>query len=199
MNIGIDIDDTISETFETLLPYAQKYTIEELGKEAKVDLNQDFLNHFYIERMFNWNKEEAMNFWIRYYEEILRQVNIKKFASDVINKLKDNGNKIYLITARWAMENNNVEEITKRWLENNKVVYDKMFLGANDKVNLIKDNKIDIFIDDSYQNCKDVSEKTDAKVYMMNSRVNENFKIENVKRVYSWCELEHLISKKGEN
>ena len=49
------------------------------------------------------------------------------------------------------------------------------------------------------KNCKDVSEKTDAKVYMMNSRVNENFKIENVKRVYSWCELEYLISKKGEN
>lgn len=199
MNIGIDIDDTISETFETLLPYAQKYTIEELVREANVDLNQPFLNHFYIEKMFNWNKEEAMNFWIRYYEEILRQVNIKKFASDVINKLKDNGNKIYLITARWAMENNNVEKITKRWLENNKVVYDKMFLGANDKVNLIKDNKIDIFIDDSYQNCKDVSENTDAKVYMMNTRVNENFKIDNVKRVYSWCELEHLISKKGEN
>ena len=199
MNIGIDIDDTISETFETLLPYAQKYTIEELGREANVDLNQPFLNHFYIEKMFNWNKEEAMNFWIRYYEEILRQVNIKKFASDVIKKLKDNGNKIFLITARWAMENNNVEEITKRWLENNKVVYDKMFLGANEKVNLVKDNKIDIFIDDSYQNCKDVSENTDAKVYMMNTRVNENFEISNVKRVYSWCELEHLISKKGEN
>ena len=27
MNIGIDIDDTISETFEILLPYSQKYTI----------------------------------------------------------------------------------------------------------------------------------------------------------------------------
>ena len=28
MNIGIDIDDTISETFETLLPYAQKCKTE---------------------------------------------------------------------------------------------------------------------------------------------------------------------------
>lgn len=199
MNIGIDIDDTISETFETLLPYAQRYTIEELGKEAKVNLNQDFLNHFYIERMFNWNKEEAMNFWIKYYEEILRQVNIKKFASDVIKKLKNNGNKIFLITARWSMRGSNIEETTIKWLEKNNIEYDALFLDAENKVNLIKDNKIDIFIDDSYQNCKDISEKTDAKVYMMNSRVNENFKIENVKRVYSWCELEYLISKKGEN
>lgn len=32
MNIGIDIDDTISETYATLLEYAQKYTIEELKR-----------------------------------------------------------------------------------------------------------------------------------------------------------------------
>ena len=38
MNIGIDIDDTISETFETLLPYAQKYTIEDLKRESKINL-----------------------------------------------------------------------------------------------------------------------------------------------------------------
>ena len=199
MNIGIDIDDTISETFETLLPYAQKYTIEELKRLPNIDMNQNFLDHFYIVKMFNWNKEEAMNFWIKYYEEILKQVNIKKFASDVIKKLKDNGNKIFLITARWAREDNNVEEITKKWLKDNNIVYDKLILGADNKVNLVKDNKIGIFIDDSYQNCKDVSENTDAKVYMMNTRVNEKFKIENVKRVYSWCELEHLINKKGEN
>ena len=36
MNIGIDIDDTISETFETLLPYSQKYTIEDLKKKIQI-------------------------------------------------------------------------------------------------------------------------------------------------------------------
>ena len=30
MNIGIDIDDTISETYATLLEYAQKYTIQKI-------------------------------------------------------------------------------------------------------------------------------------------------------------------------
>ena len=30
MNIGIDIDDTISDTYATLFPYAQKYTVEDL-------------------------------------------------------------------------------------------------------------------------------------------------------------------------
>ena len=199
MNIGIDIDDTISETFETLIPYAQKYTIEELGRDANVDLNQKFLNHNYLEKIFNWNKEESINFWIKYYEEILKQLNIKKFASNVIKKFKENDNKIYLITARWAREDNNVEIITKKWLKEKNIVYDKLFLSAEDKVTLVENNKIDVFIDDSYQNCKDVSERTNAKVYIMNSRVNENFKIPNVKRVYSWCELDYLINMEGEN
>ena len=193
MNIGIDIDDTISETFETLLPYAQRYTIEELGRKEKIDFNKDYLNHYYVEKMFNWKEEEAMNFWKKYYEEIIEKVNSKAFASEVIGKLKEKGNNIYLITARWSNKDNKVEKITKKWLKEKNIVYDKMFLSAEDKVKLVEENKIDIFIDDSYQNCKDVSEKTNAKVYIMSSRVNEKFKIEGVKRVYSWYEIEDLI------
>ena len=62
MNIGIDIDDTISETFETLLPYAQKFTIEQLGREAKIDFNKKCVNHYYVEEMFNWSREESVEF-----------------------------------------------------------------------------------------------------------------------------------------
>lgn len=202
MNIGIDIDDTISETFETLLPYAQKFTIEQLGREAKIDFNKKCINHYYIEEMFNWSREESVEFWGKYITEILEKVNIKTFASDIINKLKKNGNNIYLITARANKDDNNVRETTIKWLKDNNVIYDELFINAeaDRKVQIVEENKIDIFIDDSYENCKDVSDKTNAKVYMMNTRVNEKFSLdENINRVYSWLELEHLINKKGEN
>ena len=195
MNIGIDIDDTISETFEILLPYAQKYTIEELGKEGIIDFNKECVNHYYIEKMFNWSKEESVRFWNKYIDEILENVNIKVFASDIIKRLKEKGNNIFLITARWNTNENNVENVTIKWLENNNVIYDKLFLNAeaNRKVQIVEENNIDIFIDDSFENCKDVSERTKAKVYMMNTRVNEKFSLQNIKRVYSWSEIEHLI------
>mgnify|MGYP003304347713 CR=1 FL=1 len=77
MNIGIDIDDTISETFETLLPYSQKYTVEDLKRESKVELKADLSNHFYIVYMNGWNEQEAIEFWEKYYAEILRSLNIK--------------------------------------------------------------------------------------------------------------------------
>lgn len=193
MNIGIDIDDTISETFETLLPYAQKYTIEDLKRKSKIDMNQNFLDHFYIVYMNGWNQKEASDFWNKYYGKILKEVNIKKFSAEIINKLRQEGNKIYLITARWDMPNDNIKEITEQWLKENNVEYDELVINASDKLQLIKEKNIDIFIDDSFSNCKNVAENSDAKVYMMTSRVNGNVNAGKIERVYSWPEVYNLI------
>lgn len=195
MNIGIDIDDTISETFETLLPYAQKYTIEDLKKESKVRIDSNCANHFYIVYMNDWNEKEAIVFWEKYYAEILRELNIKKFAAEVINNLRNKGHKIYLITARWDMKEDSVEKITKKWLKDNNVQYDGLFLNASDKLCLAKENNIDIFIDDSFKNCKNIADNTEAKVYMMNSRVNGSLNDEKIKRVFSWPEVYDLINR----
>ena len=195
MNIGIDIDDTISETFEILLPYSQKYTIEDLNKESKIYIKDEYANHFYIVYMNGWNEKEATDFWSKYYGEILKKVNIKKFASEVINKLKQEGHKIYLITARWDMPNDDILGITKQWLIENNVEYDELIINASDKLQLIKEKNIDIFIDDSFNNCKNIAVNSNAKVYMMTSRVNGSFEDENIKRVYSWPEIYDLINR----
>lgn len=193
MNIGIDIDDTISETFETLLPYSQKYTVEDLKRKSEIDMNQNFLDHFYIVYMNGWNEQEAISFWNKYYGEILRRVNIKKFAAEVINKLKQEGHKIYLITARWDMPNDDIQGITKQWLIENNIEYDELIINSSDKLQWVKEKNIDIFIDDSFNNCKSIVENSNAKVYMMTSRVNVNFNYEKITRVYSWPEVYSLI------
>lgn len=195
MNIGIDIDDTISDTFEALLAYSQKYTIEDLKRESNIDINKDYLNHLYIESASGWNDLETKNFWEKYYEDILKAVNIKNFASKVINNKRKNGDKIFLITARWDMPNFDTKKLTENWLLENNVQYDKLFMNASDKVQLVKENNIDLFIDDSFNNCKQISENTNAKVYMMTSLVNKNLGDEKIKRVFSWPEIDNLISK----
>lgn len=195
MNIGIDIDDTISETFETLLPYSQKYTIEDLKRESKVEMESNLSNHFYIVYMNGWNENEATEFWSKYYGEILRQLNIKKFAADVINNLKKQGHKIYLITARWDMPNDNIKEITEKWLEENHVEYDELIINASDKLKLVQEKNIDIFIDDSFNNCQKIANNSNAKVYMMTSRVNGSLEDEKVQRVFSWPEISDLLNR----
>jgi len=195
MNIGIDIDDTIAETFETLIPYAQKYTIEDLKRKSNISLSGDLSDHFYIVYVNGWKDSEAIDFWEKYYAEILRKLNIKKFAAEVINKLKQKGHKIYLITARWDMRADNVKEITEEWLKDNDVVYDELIINASDKLKIAKEKHIDIFIDDSFNNCRSISDETNAKVYLMDTKINEKLSDHNIKRVYSWPELYSLIIK----
>ena len=46
MNIGIDIDDTISNTFETFLPYLEKFVTQNLNRELNLNLSSktDYYN-----------------------------------------------------------------------------------------------------------------------------------------------------------
>lgn len=194
MNIGIDIDDTISDTYATLFEYAQKYTVEELKKEPVID-NSAMSNHFYIVYMHNWTEEEAKVFWDKYYADVLRRVNIKTFAADVIKKLKEEGHKIFLITARWDMRADNVREITLKWLKDNNVEYDEFFMNADDKLTLAKKNNIDVFIDDSFDNCKKIAYGSNTKVFLMDTKMNQNLEDDKIKRVYSWPHIYDLISK----
>ena len=93
------------------------------------------------------------------------------------------------------MKKENVEEITKQWLKDNNVEYDGLFLNAADKLQLAKDNNIELFIDDSFKNCKNIADNSNTKVYMMNSIVNGNLNDEKVKRVFSWPEIYDLINR----
>ena len=199
MNIGIDIDDTISETYATLLEYAQKYTIEEL-KRSPIIKSFNTEDHLYIENMHNWNENETARFWKKYYEEIIKKVNIKTFAANIIKELKESGDKIFLITARWNLKDNNIEQITKDWLKENNVKYDKLIINAKEKLKFVKENNIEIFIDESCRNCKDIEYNSNAKVFIMDTRVNQNLEDEKITRVYSWPHLYKEIKKlKEEN
>ena len=58
----------------------------------------------------------------------------------------------------------------------------------------------EIFIDDSCRNCKDIAYNSNAKVFIMDTRVNQNLEDEKITRVYSWPHLYKEIKKlKEEN
>ena len=197
MIIGIDIDDVISDTYEKLFNYAQKYTIEELKKPGKIS-NENSKTHKYVKSMHEWNDKEEMKFWDEYYEEIMKEVTPKTFAVETIKKLSED-NKIILITARWENSRNNIARITRNWLKENNVVYDELVFDSQDKGEVAKKYNIDLFIDDSFKNCSDVSSKG-IKTFIMDTRFNKAYDDEKIKRVYSWPHIyqEYQNAMKGE-
>lgn len=185
MIIGIDIDDTITDTYEVMMGYAQEYTLDVLGREPIINETNSCSNHLYIQYLHNWNKDEDLKYLELYYENIIKEVRPKTLALKYLNKLKEEGHTIVLITARWETEYIDIVGLTKEWLRENNVPYDKLIVNAENKQIAAKQENLDIFIDDSFKNCQMVSD-IGIKTFIMDTRTNGNLDDERIKRVYSW-------------
>ena len=190
MNIGIDFDDVIVDTNGLYMAYAQKYTIEELGKEVSSQ-NDGSIGKYEVEQD-SWTKEEYDVFWDKYTEPVLSGGIIKPYAKEVINKLKQEGNKIIVITARWNKELE--RKITTEFIERLGLKIDKLIMGAEDKGKIAKENNIDVFIDDDMKNCRNVYNQG-IKSYVMDMARNRGIADENIKRLYSWPHIYQEITK----
>lgn len=195
MNIGIDIDDTITKISEETDIYAKEYT-ESILKRKFEPQNIKIFDPMWAKHLYNWTDEENDKFWDLYYEKIMENVKPKEDAVEVINNLSVKNN-IIIITARWDRESGIIAKITKEWLKKNKVNYTKIFIGHTDKRKISEECKIDVFIDDSYKTCEQIA-GLGIKTYMMDSRINKTLEEKNWKRVYSWKDFEKEMSILGQ-
>lgn len=88
MRIGVDIDAVLNSQYNFCIDYGTKFC-NELG-EYKLE-NIDVIN---TTDMFLWREDIAHQFWNKYREDLVDKLPTKKYASEVINKLKDEGNLI---------------------------------------------------------------------------------------------------------
>lgn len=188
MRIGIDIDDTTFNSVDTIMKYADFYEVNEL-KNKGINGNLDLISERdYIKQLYNWNPDVREDFFRKYYNKILNECAPMENASKIINKLKQEGNEIYFITARlYHTDYCDIEKITESTLKNNNILYDKLVLNMKDKLNYALENGINIFIEDNYELCEEL-ERHGIKTYLMTTRMNKNV-ITNVERVHSWDEL----------
>ena len=188
MRIGIDIDNCISNFDDVLL--------EEYLKHDKELRNTGIINekpYYLTVGMFDWSKEENDEFYYNNIQRIAMSLKPLKDSKEIIDKLKDDGNEIYIISSRDNGEYINPEEMTREWLNKYEIYYDKLILtGKYEKGPVCKENKIDIMIDDSIKNCEDI-EANGVKCFIMNTRYNkQETRFERVKR---WDEIYSKICK----
>ena len=148
--------------------------------------------------MFLWGDEVAHQFWNKYREDLVVHLPAKIFAKEVINKLKQENNEIYIITARynndkWFSEKlkQDVEGVTKRWLKDNGIYYDMLLFGVKNKGEICEKNQIDIMIEDDPKNLRDLNGKT--KVMVFDYPYNRNKEFDKLTRVYSWYDIYNKI------
>ena len=173
MNIGIDIDNTLTDIEKDLFDIANKYTkkINPNFKDKSPVKFDGFTNMaaFYTD-LFGWNNEQLESFFRNERIEVVDKALPRPGVVDVLKKMKDNGNNIYIVTARTDKHDDMPYERAKTWLDKNGIVYDKLIVGATDKVKVCKELGIDVFIDDQLNNCMKISQSGITTIRLTNSK-----------------------------
>ena len=183
ITIGIDLDDTISSSNEMFIKYAKLY-----NKEKKINFKIDE-TQWDLDKSFGWNDNNYKEFCKQYLRTLLNEAEIKYNAAEKINKLKNEGYKIIIITSRNEKELNDMYSFTEKWLKNHNINYDKLIINSLQKEEECLKNKVNIFIDDNMKNCMNVYKKLQIPVFLFDGLYNTNDKYSNIERVYSWDEI----------
>ena len=199
MNIGIDIDGVLTDV--------RKFAIEEGSKYCKEHNKGELINPnvYEMKEMFGWNLATKFNFWRKNIFKYAKENPVIDGASENIKKLKEDGHKIYIITARWLAStkkhrilrhvekiSNKMKETVINWLNENNIIYDEIIFSKDDKSKHIKRNNIDIMIEDAPDNVKELSELT--KVICYDWVYNRGIENNNIYRCSNWDEIYKVIS-----
>ena len=195
MRIGIDIDGVLTDVERWQLDYGSKFYYERYQKEIVnfegYDTNQ----------IFNVDDKLDEEFWREYFKEYSLNVEARKFANEVIDKLKQEGHQIYIITARGSFLSHSADvmsieenqQIVLNWLKNNHINYDKIIFSPEDKLDICKENNIDLMIEDKVDNINKISKI--IPVICFHAGYNKDCENPNIIRCYSWYDIYSKINK----
>lgn len=193
MNIGIDIDGVLTNIAEFTLEKGLEFC-KETGKGKLIKISS-----YDTKDVFGWDQETENEFWAKYIFLYATENPVIDGVSKNIKKLKEDGNNLYIITARGLAgpDVTNIEirdkmrNTVKNWLAKNDIIYDELIFTTEDKSQAIKDKKIDVMIDDSPYNLKSLSKIT--KMICYDWPYNQEINNENIYRCYNWDEIYEYI------
>lgn len=180
MKIGIDIDDTLTDTYCKVLEY--------VAKEENINLEELKSKNYDYDDLYNGKDYPPMSelIWNNFYR-IVPNIEPKSEVSEILYKIMRDGHEIILITARSHVK----QEQTIEHLRKYDIPYNKIFDCIDDKGKLAKDENIELFIDDSINNCRQVF-SNNIKVFLFDAPYNR--KCNDFPRVCSWKEVYEKIN-----
>lgn len=184
MNIAIDIDDTLTDTFDYFIPFVADYFGADEDELRKKNISYSNLPD-------EWKSDE-LNFAKTWFDKVVEQTPFKKGASEALKKLRQNGHRVIIITGRSNDFYTDAYKTTKKELENGAIEYDKLICTL-DKPSACAEEKIDLLIDDMPSNCNG-AKKLEIKVLLFDSKANREDK-SGLKRVFDWEQALEIIDR----
>lgn len=182
MNIAIDIDDTLTDSFDYFLPFVAEY----FGTDPNT-LRAGNISYSNLPE--EWKKDE-IGFCKTYYDRVVADTPFKPDAAWGVARLQELGHKIVIITGRTHAFYTDPYKTTEAELANGGIVYDKLICTL-DKASACVAENISVLIDDLPANCAAVASKG-ISALVFSSKANKDEKT-SYTRVENWAEAVEAI------
>lgn len=184
MKIGIDIDGTITHP-SSCFTYMNKY----LGTSIDFDQASEYELHTYTDM----NQIEFWDYMVNsghetgIYRESIPQEHVRHHLWN-LRKQYD----LHYVTARSEL----VRPVTEEWIKQHELPLDSLIMtGSHDKVQVVRDLALDLFMEDRLENAVQIAEDTSIPVILFDAPYNRKAVPNNVIRVASWNEAVLEIQK----
>lgn len=179
MKIGIDIDDTLTNTKELQIKYWKEYYLKNpdpnFSKEIPTNIN-------------SFGNEYISTFWDTYREALFTPP-IKENASNIIKKLNQEGYQLCIITSRPDYKYHNLKERIITWLHKNNINITEINTNIRDKALFCHKNNIDLLIDDSIEHVTNTIKHNKKAILFNNIKDYQGLQTDN------WLDLYNIIKK----
>lgn len=189
MKIGIDIDEVIKDTLNSVLNFYYERTGKRYSRE-------DFKVYNWWE-IWNMTKEEALQIWYEFVRsELYNKIPMIEGSKEAI-ELLDKKHDIMFITSR----SDSLENETREWFEIHfpgkkfRISFTSYVEGGlTGKSDVCENNGIGILIEDQAIHSKECADKG-IKVILFDKPWNQGVEHENIIRVNGWSEALREIEK----
>lgn len=178
MRIGIDIDDTLTDSFAYFQPFVAEFFHMTLETCRQKGISYSTLPASM--------KKDELAFAQAYYDRVVPDTPIKQDARDALEKLHEAGHTLLVITARNNQLYTDCVATTTAQLCGYGIPYDRL-ICTMDKAAVCEEENIDLFIDDSLRYVEAAQAKG-IKALLFTSPANQDVKT-SVTRVSSWQEI----------
>jgi uncharacterized HAD superfamily protein len=181
LRIGVDIDGVISDSYPVWLGELNRH----YGKNITV------LKDYEMHLVFDVPWDDMNNFFVKNVERLFDLPQPVKGAKEGIESLIKAGHEVIYVTARSQEE----DKMTFRWMEKNGIPHEHiLFTGFKSKVDLVKQWKLELFIEDYMVNAKAIAE-LEIPVLLLDTSYNQGELPKGVIRCDDWKGILEEIQK----
>ena len=187
MNIGIDLDGVLFDTEAILKCEAELFDMK-LGGNGVARKDELLCQHRY-----NWTIEQETEFLHNHIVSAILRAPLKHYARYVLDELRSQGHKLFVITSRGNILDDEVKATQKRF-KKEKLKFDDVIYYASNKADWCKKLNIDVMIDDYAVNAENIA-KSGIKCLYFREIALKFLNHKNITEVNNWCEVLRQINK----